>query len=191
VSDEQVAEIGDLLRDRNAIDAKIAAVTQRPMTAGHLGEWLAAQIFDVELETSAVATAIDGRFRSGPLRGRTVNVKWYLKQEGLLDTTDHEALDFYLVLTGPVAPAASSKGGTRPWCIERVYLFDARRLRDEQTARGIKSSVAASVRKAQWSAAEIYPSPTNGVLALSERQRQLLGLFSGTRVIPHAGAPNA
>ena len=28
-------------------------------------------VFDIELEPSAVAAAIDGRFRSGPLQGRT------------------------------------------------------------------------------------------------------------------------
>jgi len=35
----------------------------------------------------AVAPAFDGRFSSGALQGRTVNVKWYLKREGLLDVT--------------------------------------------------------------------------------------------------------
>jgi hypothetical protein len=37
------------------------------MTSGHLGEWIAAQVFDIALEASAVAVGIDGRFRSGPL----------------------------------------------------------------------------------------------------------------------------
>jgi hypothetical protein len=32
-------------------------------------EWIAAQVFGIELEQSAVTAAIDGRFRSGPLRG--------------------------------------------------------------------------------------------------------------------------
>jgi hypothetical protein len=58
------------------------------MTSGHLGEWIAAQVFDIELEGSAVAAAIDGRFRSDPLQGQTVNTKWYFKREGLLDTTE-------------------------------------------------------------------------------------------------------
>jgi hypothetical protein len=67
--------IAELLRDRNLIDEEIAAITNRPMTSGHLGEWIAAQVFDIELEPSATATAIDGRFRSGPLQGQTVNIK--------------------------------------------------------------------------------------------------------------------
>lgn len=75
--------IAQLLHERNAIDEEIAAITHRPMTSGHLGEWLAAQIFDIQLEQTAVAAGIDGVFHSGPLQGRTVNIKWYLKREGL------------------------------------------------------------------------------------------------------------
>jgi hypothetical protein len=45
------------------------------MTSGHLGEWIAVQVLDIELEVSAVSAGIDGHFRSGPLQGRTVNVK--------------------------------------------------------------------------------------------------------------------
>jgi hypothetical protein len=48
------------LRNRNAIDQDIAAITGRPMTSGHLGEWIAAQIFGIELEPSAAAPGIDG-----------------------------------------------------------------------------------------------------------------------------------
>ena len=72
------------------------------MTSGHLGEWIAAQIFNIELEASAAAAGIDGHFRSGALRGRTVNIKWYLKREGVLDTTELAALDYYLSLPGRV-----------------------------------------------------------------------------------------
>lgn len=98
---DSLARAAALLRERNAIDAELARIIQRPMTSGHLGEWIAAQVFDIELEASAVAAGIDGRFRSGPLQGRSVNIKWYLKREGMLDTTECAALDYYLVLTGP------------------------------------------------------------------------------------------
>jgi hypothetical protein len=73
-------------------------------------------------------------------------VKWYLKREGLLDTTDADILDFYLVLAGPAAPALSSKGTTRPWCIDSVYLIDARKLRAYQVEHGLKGGAAASVK---------------------------------------------
>jgi hypothetical protein len=151
--------LGDCIRDR--IDAELAELMQRPMTSGHLGEWIAAQVFDIRLEASAVAAGIDGRFRSGPLAGRTVNIKWYLKREGLLDTTECMALDYYLVLTGPPSAAVSSRGTTRPWCIEAMFLFDARQLRSEQIMRGVTRGVASSVIRQQWAAAEIYRSPAN------------------------------
>jgi hypothetical protein len=85
-----------MLRQRNEIDAELARLMQRPMTSGHLGEWIAAQVFDLQLEPSAVTAGIEGRFRSGPLRGCTVNIKWYLKREGSLDTLESAALDYYL-----------------------------------------------------------------------------------------------
>ena len=64
-----------------------------------------------------------------------MNIKWYLKREGLLDTTESAALDYYLVLTGPPSAALSSRGTTRPWCIQAVFLFDTRQLRSEQIGR--------------------------------------------------------
>lgn len=73
---DSLAQAATLLRQRNAIDVELARLIHRPMTSGYLGEWIAAQIFDIELEASAVAAGIDGRFRSGPLQGRTVNIKW-------------------------------------------------------------------------------------------------------------------
>ncbi|MGH3918695.1 MAG: hypothetical protein ACREYC_11360 [Gammaproteobacteria bacterium] len=65
MAEEDIHKIAALLHERNVIDEKIAAVIDRPMTA-------AAQVFDIELETSAVTAAIDRRFRAGPLQGRTV-----------------------------------------------------------------------------------------------------------------------
>ena len=177
MTDDELAQIARLLTERNAIDDTIAAIIDRPMTSGHLGEWIAAQVFDIELERSASTAAIDGRFRSGPLQGQTVNVKWYLKQEGLLDISQSPALDNYLVLTGPRSSLLTSRGGTRPWRIDHVYLFHAPTLLAEQRARGVKTGVAASVLKRQWTSAEIYPDQINPLLPLSDRQTQLLELF--------------
>jgi hypothetical protein len=178
VDADSLARAAALLRERNATDAKLARLIERPMTSGHLGEWIAGQVFDIELEPSAVAAGIDGRFRSGALQDRTVNIKWYLKREGLLDTTESTALDYYLVLTGPPSAAVSSRGTTRPWCIEAVFLFDARQLRSEQMMRKVKRGVASSVIKQQWAAAEIYPSATNPQLAITSQQAEQLRLFA-------------
>ena len=172
MDEDSLTRVAVLLRERNAIDGEIARLIQRPMTSGHLGEWIAAQDFDIQLETSAAAAGIDGRFRSGPLKDRTVNIKWYLKREGLLDTTESAVLDYYLVLTGPRSAAESSRGSTRPWCIQAVFLFDARQLRTDQIRRGVKRGVASSVINQQWAAAEIHPSASNPQLPVTPHQAE-------------------
>jgi hypothetical protein len=177
MTENQLARIAELLHQRNLIDEQITQIIHRPMAAGHLGEWIASRVFDIELETSAVAAAIDGRFRAGPLRGKTVNIKWYLKREGMLDMTEADSLDFYLVMTGPPAAAASSTGTTRPWRIDNVYLFDARQLLADQRARGVKIGIASSVSARFWDAAEIYPSGNNPLLPMTQHQSAALELF--------------
>jgi hypothetical protein len=175
---DDLPRIAQLLEKRNRIDEEIAAVIKRPMTSGHLGEWIASKVFDIALEAPANATAVDGRFRSGPLQGRTVNVKWYLKREGILDMTTAEVLDEYLVMTGPASAAVSSQGGTRPWCIDSVYLFDARALLADLTARGRSIGTASSIRTELWTPAEIYPKQGSKRLPLTERQVEALHLFA-------------
>jgi hypothetical protein len=115
---------------------------------------------------------------SGDLAGKSVNVKWYLKREGILDMTQAPELDYYLVLTGPKATSRDVRT-VRAWRIDAVYLFDAHKLLAEQHARGVKIGVASGVPVAQWLAAEIYPSATNPALVLNDEQRQMLALFSG------------
>jgi hypothetical protein len=178
VEHEALRRIADLLGERNRIDGEIAALIQRPMTSGHLGEWIAAEIFDIALEKSASAAALDGYFRSGPLQRRSVNVKWYLQREGILDLTSPAMPDDYLVMTGPASAAMSSHGGTRPWRIYSVYLFAATELRDDLLARGRKVGTASSVRTELWAHAEIYPKPANSRWGLTEGQFEALKLFA-------------
>ena len=175
---DPLTRIASLLKERNVIDDANAAIIGRPMTSGHLGEWIAAQVFGIVLEDTAVAAAFDGRFGSGPLQGRTVNVKRNLKQAGVLDITTSPALDYYLVMTGPRSAALSSRNSTRPWRLDHVYLFDAARLLAEQTARGVKIGVASSVLAAQWRAAELYPEARNPALPLARQQIDTLKLFA-------------
>src|SRR5437762_1510379 len=72
---ERLITLSRLLRERNEIDKGLAALIGRPPTVGALGEYVAAAIFDIQLESSAVSRGIDGRFGSGPLAGRTVDIK--------------------------------------------------------------------------------------------------------------------
>lgn len=135
-------------------------------------------MFGIALEASASAKAIDGRFLTGPLTGRSVNVKWYLKREGMLDLTPSDELNHYLVLAGPASAAASSRGHVRPWVIANVYLFDAQALREGLFARGRRVGVASSVRTAEWAAAEAFPRE-HSLLPLTDGQRRALALFAG------------
>jgi hypothetical protein len=147
---EQLAE---LIRQKNAIDVKIAAVIGRPALMGHVGEYIAKCVFDLELNNSASSKATDGDFRSGPLAGKSVNVKWVGKQEGLLDLGSGDHPDYYLVLAGPSAPPTGSRGGTRPWAIAAVYLFDTEHLIPQLTIRGVRAEASTMKHSALWEVA--------------------------------------
>jgi hypothetical protein len=103
-SDQELRRLAELLRVRNAADLDIARLIGRPVERGHLGEWIAARLFDLDMATSATQAGWDGRFHSGPLAGRTANIKFYGRLEGGLDLRDaDEATDEYLILVGPPA----------------------------------------------------------------------------------------
>lgn len=174
---KDLGRLAQLIRNKNAVDSQIATLIGRPALIGHVGEYIAAEIFGIELEGSAARKAIDGRFASDPLSGATVNIKWYAKQEGLLDLTPESLPDYYLVLAGPRQPAASSRGTHRPWLIRTVFLFEANDLIQELGMRGVKVGIATSVAKEFWAEAEIYPTQANRQLVLSDEQRALLALF--------------
>jgi len=55
VDADSLARAAALLYKGHAIDAELARLIQRSTTSGHLGEWIAAQVFDIELEASAVS----------------------------------------------------------------------------------------------------------------------------------------
>jgi hypothetical protein len=174
MDEDALKSIAMLLRHRNEIDARIADIVGRPVVHGHLSDWIAAQIFDIELEPAA-NKAVDGWFRSGPLAGRTVNVKHYPRSEGLLDMTESDELDYYLVMTGP--RGARSAGKHRPWTIDHVHLFDALDLADALRTYMRRIGVATSVRAEYWHAAEIYPVPAKPVLRLTAAQVAALDGF--------------
>lgn len=166
-----------LIKKKNALEREITALIDRPAQIGHIGEYIASCVFHIELEESATYKASDGRFRNGPLRGRTVNIKWYARLESLLDITPNALPDFYLVMTGPKSGAMSSRGRSRPWLIDAVFLFEALPLVDELRRSGVKMGIATSVRQHLWDRAEIYPVQRNSALSLSAEQRQSLALF--------------
>ena len=172
-----LAVLAGLIKQRNATEIEIAAIIGRPASIGHLGEYIASKIFNITLARSATEKAIDGHFTDGPLAGRSVNIKWYAKHENMLDIAPAALPDYYLVLSGPKAAVASSRGAVRPWLIEQVYLFDAPQLVQALLPGGTLIGIATSVRQAFWTSAEIYPQPNNPLLTLSDEHRAALALF--------------
>jgi hypothetical protein len=41
----ELAELATLLHERNALDARLGRLLNRPVNTGHIGEWIAARIF--------------------------------------------------------------------------------------------------------------------------------------------------
>jgi hypothetical protein len=169
--------LASLLSEFNRVANQITAITGRPTTLGHVGEFIASQVFAIRLQQSASGKGLDGHFTEGPLSGKSVNIKWYGKLEGLLDINPKAVPDFYLVMTGPRSAAVSSRGTARPWVIDQVFLFDADALVRELRARGLNPGIATSVRQELWRGAELYPNSNVSLYQLSERQRELLALF--------------
>lgn len=175
----RLREVADLVAQRNEIDQELANIVGRPVVAGHLGEWIAGQIFGIELESSGSQRGYDGRFTRGDLAGRSVNVKWYSRQQGLLDISPHPA-DYYLVLAGPTSAAASSRDAHRPLVIVAVYLFDMAALLAVLADAGRRPGTATSVKSQHWAEAQIFPAPSSR-FPLSADQVEALELFSSSR----------
>jgi hypothetical protein len=134
---EDLVRLAGLLAARDELDAQIARVVGRSARPGDVGEFIAARIFDIELATSATQAGYDGVFRSGPLRGKTVNVKTYGDVLGGIDIGAHPC-DCYLVLTGP--PRGGAVGVRHhPWRITGVYLFEMAKLMAVLQQRGSRS----------------------------------------------------
>jgi hypothetical protein len=166
-----------LVRIKNNADTALAELIGRPSSPGNIGEFVAAEVFAVQLMTSGSHPGCDGTFTAGPLAGKTVNIKTYSRHESVLDLSPHPC-DYYLVLTGPPGQAR-----VLPWVIDSVFLFQREELLEALTARGVKIGVATSIRKADWEAARIFPPPPAPRLQLSKSQLAQLALFS-----PQTGA---
>ncbi len=176
-----IQDLANLLSKRNVIDFEISQIIGRPAEKGHVGEYIASQIFDIELSDSATNKGSDGCFQTGNLSNKQVNVKFYGKREGILDVNiTSSPPDYYLVFTGPYSPASSSKGTSRPWVIESVFLFDHKKLFEILKNKGLQIGVATSVSKEHWQKAELYPNNTNDSILLSDEQKASLSIFNQT-----------
>ncbi len=169
--------LSQLIKEKSKIEDKISTISGRPALIGHTGEYIASVVFDIQLEKSATTSGYDGRFTKGELKGKTVNVKWYAKNERVLDIREEYLPEYYLVLTGPDSAAEASRNKTRPWLIYSVFLFNASKTVIKLKSRGIRIGAATSILKEYWDCAEVYPLQRNNDLQLSSKQRDMLGLF--------------
>ncbi len=174
---EELQELSLLIKQKNKVDSSISKIINRPAIIGHAGEYIASAVFGISLMESASHKGIDGYFTEGCLQGKSVNIKWYTKQSGLLDINQDCLPDYYLVMTGEKESAASSKGRTLPWCIKHVYLFDAIEIVNELATRGVSIGIATSIKKYLWESAEIYPVQRNLTLVINDIVLQQLQLF--------------
>ena len=173
---ESLRTLSQLLKLRYNVDRRISHLIGRPVEKGHIGAYIASTIFDIELNNKYSAKGGDGYFRSGPLAGKSVEVK-FLIGDALVDLKLNPDFDFYLVLKGPASEAKNSRV-PRSLAIETVYLFDARKLDRQQMLRNAGRGTAASITKQQRDEARIYPPTANAPMALSAEQLQMLALFS-------------
>lgn len=173
----ELESLASLLARRNALESEIVRLIDRPATRGHIGEFIASHIFDIELEQSASNKICDGHFRSGPLAGKSVGVRFYGKQEGVLAVEKADQPDYFLVMTGAKRVSAGSEGLARPSVITAAYLFDGKEDAESIRERGVQFGVAASIPQPLWDQAQIFPSQNNPRLLLSREQKGLLGLF--------------
>ncbi|MCI0394766.1 MAG: hypothetical protein L0322_07475, partial [Chloroflexi bacterium] len=96
---EDLVRLAQLIKTQNTVTQEVSALIGRLALFDYVGEYIAARIFGISLETPAGRKSVDGFFAGGPLAGRPVNVKWYGRQEGLLDVPSNTLPDFYLALT--------------------------------------------------------------------------------------------
>jgi len=177
----ELERLAELLEKRNQADLETSRIIGRPALASHIGEFIASKIFKIILESSATAKGIDGVFVEGSLKGKTVNIKLYGKQEGILDITTDGLADYYLVLTGSKSPPVTSRGQSRPLVISCVYLFEMKPLLEKLRTRKVKIGIATSVASSYWEEAEIYPRSMSRQLKITEEQAKQLRLFSGNQ----------
>lgn len=175
---EGLYHLATLVKQRNEVDNDLSDLIGRPSTVGNIGEYIASKVFDIELQERANHKGHDGIFASGPLEGKTVNVKFYTKQQYMVDINLRSVPDSFLVLVGPTAPLVSSRGTTLAIFVQAVYLFDAQQLIHSVQSRGTKVGTATSVVKQVWQANEIYPSQASTTITLTDEQKTYLQLFS-------------
>jgi hypothetical protein len=157
-----VEQLATLLRERRALDERIAKITGRNADRDDIGRSLARDVFGVVFAGDA-----DGNFSGGPLAGKRVGVHWYGPKDSSIDISG-EPVDYVLIF----------RGGEDAWSIAEVCLFDVDALRQRLRARGTPPGPVVGVRQTDFEEARIFPTHASRLLPLSAEQRQKLSLFA-------------
>ena len=174
---DELKTLGELIKTKNGIESQISQIIGRPGLQGHMGEFIAGKIFDLELHEDATKRGSDAVFKSGSIAGKNVNIKWYAKRENSLDINSVDPAEYYMVLAGPKSSMGSSRGSDRPLVINHVFLFESEKLISQLKKRAVKIGIATSITQEQWNDAEIFPNQRNNLLLVTEKQKDLLGYF--------------
>jgi len=170
----ELTELARLVMIRDAVDDAIAEVINRPAERSHVGEFIARRVFGITEPRSATRKGSDGEFTRGRLKGCTVNIKFYGKDDGVWDIRPYGSVDYYLVLTGAKSGAGSSRGTTRPLVIKHVFLMPENALKDAGVKPG-SQSVKQGLRRDY----QIYPSSgAKAVMTITKKQREMIERFA-------------
>jgi hypothetical protein len=172
---DNLSWLASLIKSRNTIDGKIADLIGRSAQINHVGEYIAASIFNIAFEEEGKRRGYDGRFVQGQLAGRTVDVQWRIRHDGLLNIRLDAYPDYYLIFAGPESTSSTT---ANPWSIASAFLFNAQELLNALKERGVQIGSGTSVTGPLWERAEIYPVPRNSRYVLSEEERKMLFLFN-------------
>lgn len=136
---DNLTKLSELLKAQNQIHYEISKIIKRPAQHGHIVEFIAASIFGIQLNQNAAQKGMDGIFTSGLLNGRSVDIKYHSKHEGLLNANVMALPEYFLILAGPKSPAVSSKNQHHPFTIQFVFLLNSTDIIEEATEVGKKN----------------------------------------------------
>ncbi len=154
-------QLANLLRERRALEERIAKITGRNADRDDIGRSLASEVFGIAFSGNG-----NGTFASGPLAGKRVGVRWYGPKDSSIDTGG-EPVDYVLIF----------RGGEEAWSIAEVCLFEIAALRERLLGRGTPPGPVVGVRQTDFEDSRIFPSHASHLLPLSAEQRQKLSLF--------------
>lgn len=167
--------LASLIAQRNQMETEVSKLVGHPLVREHLGAYVAAEVFDIEPQAGEGESLWTGRFREGPLAGRTVAVQWIPRWDGTLSLDEGTPAEHLLVLAGPESLLRRDPGS--PWVIESVYRFHLPSLRGRMRDLRHPMGPRTHVPREDWEAARLHPQAP-GERRLTEAQGAALALFA-------------